>query len=172
MRNLVLSTAALAAALALSPAARAGEGVGADNETVVSFEARVVDLACEIGGTCPANCGDGKRQFGLLTRDGKLRPAVKALTLFAGPSFDLLPYCGKSVFVDGLLVENPKLTLYFVQGIRTTPAGEFAASDAFEKQWTAAHGASEEWMRNDPLVKSIIAKDGILGIPGLVPKPQ
>lgn len=162
---------ALALALANSPA-RAGEGVGADNETVVSFEAKVVDLACELGSTCPPDCGGGKREFGLLTKDGKLRPAVKSATLFAGPALDLLPYCGKTVWVDGLLVENPKLTLYFVQGVREGASGEFAVSDAFEKRWFAAHGPSEEWFRNDPLVKDIIGKDGVLGIKGLVPKPQ
>lgn len=163
----------LAAVLLCIVPALAGEGVGADNETVVSFEAKVVDLACELGaGPCPPDCGGGKRQLGLLARDGKLRPAVKAATIFAAPEFDLLPYCGKTIFVDGLLVENPKLTLYYVQGIRSGDKGDFAATDAFEKRWVAVNGPSEEWFRNDPKVKEIIGKDGVLGIRGLVPKPQ
>ena len=162
----------LAALLATTTLARAGEGVGAANETVVSFEAKVVDLACQLGATCPSDCGGGKRQLGLLTKDGKLRAAVKSATIFAGPVDDLLPFCGKSVTVDGVLVENPKLTLYFVQGIREGSSGDFAATDAFEKRWVAANGPSEEWFRNDPKVKEIIAKDGVLGIKGLVPKPQ
>ena len=70
------------------------------------------------------------------------------------------------------LTENPKLTLYFVQGIREGSSGDFAATDVFEKRWVAANGPSEEWFRNDPKVKEIIAKDGVLGIKGLVPKPQ
>ena len=169
------STLTLAAFVALmtAPIAKAGEGLGVDNETVVSFEAKVVDLACELGGACPANCGDGKHQLGLLTKDGKLRPAIKSATNFAGPVNDLLPFCGKTISVDGLLVANPKLTMYFVQGIRPAAStGEFAPTDAFEKRWVAAHGPSDEWFRNDPLVKSIIAENGVLGIKGLVPKPQ
>ena len=169
MRKIMLCFAAL---LATTNLARAGEGVGADNETVVSFEAKVVDLACELGASCPPDCGGGRRQFGLLTGDGKLRAAVKSVTLFASPSNDLLPFCGKTVTVDGLLVENPKLTLYYVQGIRQGTSGDFAPTDAFGKRWATAHGPSEEWFRNDPLVKEIIARDGVLGIKGLVPKPQ
>ena len=158
--------------LALPGGALAGEGVGADNETVVQMEAKVVDIACELGGACPPDCGGGKHQLGLLTKDGKLRPAVKSATIFASPQFDLLPYCGKTVSVDGLLVENPRMTIYFVQGIRPPGGGEFAGTDAFEKQWFAKYKPSEEWFRNDPLVKQVIEKDGILGVKGLVPKPQ
>ena len=169
MRNLSLVCAALAAMIS-TQAARAGEGVGADNEKIVAMEAKVVDLSCEVAKICPADCGGGRHQLGLLTAAGKLIPAVKSATLFAAPVADLLPYCGKTVAVDGLLVENPKMTLYFVQGIRAKAGEDYAPTDAFEKRWFAANGPSEEWFRNDPVVKTIIAADGITGIKGLVPK--
>ena len=169
MRNIFLAVAALAATLPALPA-RAGEGLGVDNEKVVAMEAKVVDLTCEVAKICPAGCGAGQHQLGLLTADGKLLPAVKSATLFAAPVLDLLPYCGKTVAVDGLLVENPAMTIYFVQGIRDKAVEAYAPTDAFEKRWVTANGPSEEWFRNDPVVKKIIAADGITGIKGLVPK--
>ena len=169
MRKLIII--AFAAALGASPAL-AGEGVGAEHETVVAMEAKVVDLTCELAKICPPNCGAGKHQLGLLTKEGKLLPAVKSSTIFAAPVLDLLPWCGKTVAVDGLLVANPAMTIYFVQGIRAKAGEDYAPTDAFEKKWVAANGPSEEWFRNDPLVKKIIARDGIVGIKGVVPKPQ
>ena len=166
-----LFSIALAAAFGCAPAL-AGEGVGAADETVVAMEAKVVDLACELAKVCPPDCGAGKHQLGLLTADGKLRPAVKASTIFAAPVLDLLPWCGRTVAVDGLLVQNPAMTIYYVQGIRAKAGEDYAPTDAFERKWIAAHGPSEEWFRNDPLVKEIIAKDGIVGIRGVAPKPQ
>jgi hypothetical protein len=35
-------------------------------EQPARFEAKVVDILCEITGDCPADCGAGKRQLGLL----------------------------------------------------------------------------------------------------------
>lgn len=167
MRTL-LAALLLTASAAFS--AHAGEGVGADNEKVLALDAKVVDIACELTKACPADCGAGKRQLGLLTSDGKLLPAIKSATIFASPTRDLLPYCGKQVSVDGLLVANPAMTIYFVQGIRAKEGEDYAPTDAFEKQWFKANFETDEWFRNDPLVKKIIAENGIVGIKGVVPK--
>jgi len=70
------------------------------------FEAKVVDVFCEVAGDCPENCGDGRRQLGLLrSADGVLVLANKnTQPAFTGANLDLLPYCNQEVEVDGLLV--------------------------------------------------------------------
>lgn len=168
MKTMVLLAAT--AALMLSPGiANAADGWGIDKEKEVEIEVTVVDIACQLTGDCPDNCGDGKRQLGLLTEDGKLRAAVKATTLFAGPHLDLLPYCGKKVFADGLLIENPAMTIFMVQNLRDNKDEKLRTTNAFEKDWTARNGKADEWMRADPAVKKVIAEDGVLGIKGLEP---
>ncbi len=151
--------------------ARAGDPWGLQYEKVVSMKARVVDLLCTIKADCPAACGGGKRQLGLLTGDGKLLPAVKSATLFAGAALDLLPYCGKEIVVDGLLIENPAMTLYFPQALRESADEPWRPTEAFDSAWTARNGKAEEWFRADPGVKAVIAADGVFGIRGLEPKP-
>lgn len=161
---------ALLALLAAGSGALAADTWGIDKEKVAELEVKVVDLACALGQSCPPDCGAGKRQLGLLTADGKLYPAVKGATLFAGAVVELLPYCGRSVMVDGLLVENPHMTLFFVQNMRTRTDEKWKPAEAFEAQWVAQHGKTNEWFRDDPLVKETIAADGVLGIKGLEPK--
>ena len=42
------------------------------------FKAKVVDIVCELSGDCPADCGAGARQLGLLREaDGRLLLAAK-----------------------------------------------------------------------------------------------
>ncbi len=142
---------------------------GIDHEKAAQFTAKVVDLACALKGDCPANCGDGHRQLGLLTEDGKLRAAVKGNTDFAGAVHDLLPYCGKTIEVDGLLIENPAISIYMTQRIRETPDKPWIKTTAFLKDWTAKNGKPKQWFREDPLVKEVIGEDGVLGIKGLAP---
>ncbi len=165
---------ALAGALALiTPAARAADPWGLDNESVASFKAKVVDLACELSGDCPANCGGGKRPLGLLTADGKLRAAIKGSVDFAGAAVDLAPWCGKEIFVDGLLISSPKMTMYFVQALREKESDPWIKSDRFQTAWTERNGKADYWYLADPDVKAIIAKDGKLGLgPNVLPKAQ
>lgn len=143
---------------------------GIPHESVVEIEGTVVDVACTLTGDCPPNCGDGRRQLGLLTPDGKLRMAAKAATNFAGAVRDLLPHCGKVVFADGLLIENPALTMLMVQNLRLSKADKLAPATAFETEWVKQNGPAEEWYRADPRVKSAIEANGVLGIKGLQPK--
>lgn len=154
-----------------APAAFAADAWGIDNEKALQFSARVVDVACTLKGDCPPNCGDGHRQLGLLSEDGKLRVAVKANTDFAGAVRDLLPYCGKTIEVDGLLIENPAITLYMAQRIREAPDKPWIKTTAFGREWEAAHGKAPQWFREDPVVREVIAEDGVLGIKGLAPTP-
>ncbi len=98
-----------ALALLLPIAVEAAEEWGIDYEKTARFEAKVVDILCELTGDCPANCGDGKRQLGLLRQDGRLILAVKNFDIFAGTANDLAPFCNKNIIADGLMIENPKM---------------------------------------------------------------
>lgn len=169
MRTPVAAVAALI--ILFSGPVRAADGWGIEGEQIVEIEAKVVDVACHIRGDCPANCGDGKRQLGLLTADGKLRLAVKGATNFAGAVRELLPHCGKTILADGLLITNPAMTIFMVQNLRLSKADKLAPATAFEAEWKKANGPAEEWFRADPLVKQVIEADGVFGIKGLVPKP-
>lgn len=160
----------LLGALAAASNVEAADGWGIDKERIVQLNVTVVDLACELGRSCPPECGGGKRQLGIKLADGKLYPVAKGGTLFAGGVVDLLPYCGKSVSVDGLLIESPVMQLFFAQNLRDSPNDKWRPADAFERQWTAEHGKADEWMRADPTVKKVIEEDGILGIKGLTVK--
>ena len=163
----------LAAALGLSaPAAMAGEEWGIEHEEIARFEAKVVDILCELNGDCPANCGDGQRQLGLLDGEGKLHLAIKNFDPFAGTVADLLPFCGKQIVADGLLIANPKLPMFVLQFKRELPDGKWARGNWFTRDWAAAHPDldKDEWFRQDPLVRQVIAEDGVFGIPGLMPE--
>ncbi len=168
---MVLRTAvAAAAALALlAGQAQAADPWGLEHEKPLEVKGKVVDLLCELTGDCPAGCGGGARQLGIVTAEGRLLPAAKGNVFFAGAVPDLVPLCGREVHADGLLLENPAMPLYFVQYLKAGPGDAFAPADAFLGQWTARHGPAEEWWRADPAVRAKIARDGVLGIPGLKP---
>ena len=157
------------AGLVVSPV-RAAEEWGIEHEKVVTFSGKVVDLVCELRKICPADCGAGKHQLGLLTADGKLRAAVKGSTDFAGTVVDLAPLCGKTIEVDGLLIENPAITLLMVQGWRAKASDPWTKTEAFMTEWTKRNGKAEEWFRADPDAKKVIEADGPFGIKGLVAK--
>ena len=76
------------AALAAAPA-HAADSWGLENERTLEVTGKVVDLLCELTGDCPAECGAGKRQLGILTAEGRLLPAVKGTVFFAGGAPDL-----------------------------------------------------------------------------------
>jgi hypothetical protein len=168
MRDPLLASAF---AMMLASPCLAADPWGLANEKVATFPAKVVDLLCAVGGvSCPADCGGGKRQLGLLTAEGKLYPAVKGSVDFAGPAADLAPFCGKTIFVDGLLVENPAMTMFFVQNLRERENQPWKPTEAFRTQWSARNGDPDDWVRKDPQAKAIIAADGVFGIKGLKSK--
>jgi hypothetical protein len=165
----------LATVLALSAGpAQAAKEWGIDGEEVAQFEAKAVDVLCELTGDCPPNCGDGKRQMGLLTDDGKLRLAMKSNTSFAGAVLDLVPWCGKRVEVDGLLIKADPMTFYMVQRLRAPSAKKWTNARAFSKAWAKENKQknASRWFRKDPTIKALIAEFGPVGIPGAkIPKP-
>ncbi|WP_407050950.1 hypothetical protein [Methyloraptor flagellatus] len=161
----------LASALAVfaAPRAQGAESWGIEGERAAIVKGKVVDLLCEISGRCAPDCGGGTRQLGLIDADGKLLPAAKSNTLFAGAVVDLLPFCGKTVEADALVIESPRMRLLFVQKLKGPGDKEFKAAEAFGDQWTKKHGKADEWFRKDPDVKTVIAADGVFGIKGLEP---
>ena len=152
----------LALALALPAAAQAqdfsagsaAKSWGLLGEEMARFEAQVVDVLCELGGDCPEDCGGGARQLGLLrSADGVLvMPMKNGQPVFSGAVADLLPYCGETVEVDGLLVGEPE----------ARPANRFTEAWATANPEAAAEGG--EWFRADPDVRARIEAEGYLGL--------
>lgn len=176
MNKLTLTLLAAGLAVAASTA-QAAEEWGIAGEKVSRFEAKVVDVACELSGNCPANCGGGKRQLGLLKDDGTLLLAAKNADPFAGTAHDLLPFCGQRIVADGLLIANKHLTMFALQFKRPAPKGQepgpWAGATWFTRDWVKAHGGDgSEWFRKDPVVAAEIKEHGKLGRPDLKLKPQ
>ncbi|MEP1441881.1 MAG: hypothetical protein ABJK39_02610 [Hyphomicrobiales bacterium] len=132
------------------------------------FSGKVVDIRCEVTGNCADECGAGAYQLGILTTDGKLIPPMKnGQTSFNGTIEDLLPYCGKNVEVDGLLVgAGIPEQLYQIQLIKVE-GGEWAKANLHTKTWKKKYpdaGGKGPWFRRDPRVKAQLEKDGWLGL--------
>lgn len=169
-----------AALLAASPASAAdfSQGSSAKSwnlyaELPAFFEAKVVDITCEITGDCTENCGNGNRQLGLLrTADNVLVfPNKNAQSGFQGATTDLLPFCGKAVEVDGLIIEDEDIqgatNIYQLQKIRPLGTKEWTKANGWTKVWSAKYPEAKgkgPWFRRDPRVNAHIAKTGHLGL--------
>ncbi len=165
--------AAYALVVSLS-GAQAAEEWGIDHEAIARVDAKVVDLLCEVTGDCIDQCGEGKRQLGLLFDDGRLVPVVKNFDIFAGATVDLISFCGKRITADGLMISNPKMPMFALQFKREAPDGKWSRANWFIKEWSKANpgkpGAA--WYKHDATVLDVIAKDGVYGIPGLKPEDE
>lgn len=174
MKRLIATALALLAA----PLAAQDFSVGSEArswnlyaEVPATFDARVVDVMCEVAGDCPANCANGERQLGLLRSvDGVLVSVLKNnQPAFTGAVVDLLPYCGQDVTVDGLMIEDedfPISNIYLVQRVKTADGG-WAKASQFTKVWAAntpEAAGKGPWFRRDPRIKAEIARDGYLGL--------
>ncbi len=159
----------LVIALAVAAPAQTAEKWGLPNEEVTRFEAKVVDVLCELTGDCPANCGGGKRHLGLLRDDGTLVLPVKNVDIFAGAVNDLIGFCGKRIIADGLLVDNPKMPLMALQFKKLAPDGKWSRANQFTKDWVKTNPGKKggQWFKNDARIKKVIAAKGVFGIPGL-----
>lgn len=148
----------------------AAEGWGLPNEEAVRFEAKVVDILCELTGDCPADCGGGARQLGLLTAEGELVLPIKNMVIFAGAAGELAEYCGQQVVADGLFTTNRGHKIFALQFLRPIPDGQWQRANRWLGQWARENGvaadsdAAEAWYVNDPRVKRIIAEQGKLGL--------
>ena len=172
MRDLKWSAAVLIMVLAgalAGGAAEAAEEWGIDFEKIVRFDAKVVDILCELSGDCPAQCGAGKRQLGLLREDGRLIMVAKNQDLFAGASADLIQFCGQTITADGLLIENPKAPMMVLQFKRLAPDGKWSRANWFSKAWGKANPGknADAWYKHHKTVLETIKKYGVYGIPGL-----
>jgi hypothetical protein len=140
-------------------------------EVPATFEATVVDLLCTLTGNCPDNCGDGSRQLGLLRSvdNVMILPLKKNQAAFTGAAPDLAAYCGQTIRVDGLMIEDEDLNaknFYMVQKIKAAGGEWVKASQAtkiWAKQFPEAKGKGA-WYRRDPRIKEIIGREGYLGL--------
>ena len=169
---LVLALAAPAAAQDFSEGSEASSW-GLLGEAQARFEAKVVDVLCELAGDCPEDCGGGARQIGLLrSADGVLvLPMKNGQPIFTGAVDDLAPYCGQTVEVDGLLVGEAEVTeapFYMVQRIRPEGESEFVPAKQFTEAWAArnpeAAAQGGKWFQTDPAIRARIAEEGYLGL--------
>ena len=157
------------AVIAASPALAAEEW-GLPEEKVVRFEAKVVDILCELTGNCPDNCGGGARQLGLLDDDGVLHLPIKNATPFSGAAAELIDFCGKRVTADGLFTTNRGYKLFALQFVREAPDGKWRRANRFLPKWAKQFGFApngpeiKQWFRNDPRVKALIEIEGKLGL--------
>ena len=163
--------AMLAIGLALTTgAARAAESWGLPGEEEVRFEAKVVDILCELTGDCPADCGAGKRQLGLLKDDGTLVLPLKNQVAFAGVAAELIGYCARRVVADGLISTNRGYSVFALQFVKGAPDGKWRRANRFLPKWAAENGVgprsatARRWFENDPRVKDLVARDGKLGL--------
>ena len=169
MQRILLAALVSLSALG-SSAARAAEEWGLPNEELARFEAKVVDILCELTGDCPADCGGGGRQLGLLTAKGELVLPLKNMVIFAGAAGELTELCGQQVIADGLFTTNRGHRIFALQFMRPAPDGQWRRANRWLGQWARENGvdvdsdAAEAWYANDPGVRRIIAEQGKLGL--------
>lgn len=170
MKTLTLIATLALAIAAFSSTARAAEEWGLPDEEVARFEAKVVDILCELTGDCPKACGDGKRQLGLLNDKGKLILPLKNTVIFAGVADELIEFCGKKVVADGLFTTNRGHTVFALQFVKEAPNGKWQRANRFLPKWAKKNGVAadseiaEQWYEHDPRVKALIEKEGRLGL--------
>ena len=150
--------------------AHAAELWGLPGEKKARFEAKVVDVLCELTGDCPAACGAGKRQLGLLTDAGRLVLPLKYVVPFAGAADELSDFCARRVIADGLFATNRGHTVFVLQFVRQAPDGKWRRANRFTPKWAKRNGLApgdkktQRWFEHDPRVEAEIARDGKLGL--------
>jgi hypothetical protein len=166
----ISGAAALIAALLAATPGWAAEEWGLPEEEKARFEAKVVDVLCELTGDCPADCGAGARQLGLVTDAGVLVLPVKNFTAFSGAAAELIDFCGKRVVADGLFTTNRGARIFALQFVKEAPDGKWRRANRFLPKWAEANGfqaggpEAKQWFRHDPHVKAVIGRDGVLGL--------
>ena len=135
------------------------------------FEARVVDVLCELTGDCPDDCGAGSRQMGLVrTVDDVMVLAMKnSQAAFTGASQELAPFCNQVIEVDGLLLEDEDVgakNVYLVPRIKADGA-DWIKANRWTKVWADTYPEAKgkgPWFRRDPRINEITGREGYLGL--------
>ncbi len=149
------------------------EEIGLTGEEKAMFSGKVVDILCELAGDCPKNCGDGRRNLGILrSADNVLVIVAKNSQFeFNGGVDDMLPHCNQDVEVDGLLIgEDPgfKAKIYMAQFIRKKGEKDWIKTTRWTKAWSARNPSAatgeEPWFRRDPRVLKQIEQSGYFGL--------
>ena len=170
MKKLFLFALMAVSTTAFTVTVQAAEEWGLPEEKISRFEAKVVDVLCELTGDCPKGCGGGERQLGLLDTNGKLILPLKNSVIFAGTTDELIGFCGKQVIADGLLTTNRGYTVFALQFVKGAPAGKWQRANRFLPKWAKKNGLapnskkSKRWFDHDPKVRNVIDKDGKLGL--------
>jgi len=175
MSKSILPKVALAAAVCAfglsMTSAQAADSWNVTGEEVARFDAKVVDILCELSGDCAENCGDGRRQLGLLKDDNVLILADKNAAPFSGAIDELIGFCQQKVTVDGIYTENRGLRLFAVQFVKPVgPDGKWSRANKFLTNWAEANGvdpagkAKNAWFKKDPRVAALIEEQGFLGL--------
>ena len=166
MRTL-LSIITLATLSAFSYSSLAAKSWGITNEQEAVFTGTGVDIACELTGDCPANCGEGKRQLGLKTADQGVVLVAKNLTFYTGAAEELVGFCGQEIEVDGLFSEHRNIRFFQVQSMRI-PGEKWEKADRFLDAWAEENDSSKrkakKWYTRDSRVEEILTRDGRLGL--------
>ena len=146
---------------------------GLTEEVKATFSGKVVDIMCELSGNCSDNCGNGDKHLGIVrSADDKLILVLKnRQAAFNGATEDLLPYCNKTVDVDGVLIADEEeygAQFYMIQFIRVSGEEKWNKTNRWTKQWAkknpdVAKGKGP-WFRRDPRVVAAIEKDGRFGL--------
>ena len=127
---------------------------------------------CELTGECADNCGGGTRQLALVRTadDVMVLPLKNSQPAFTGAANELQPFCGKTVEVDGLLIEDPDLgatNVYLIQKIREAGTEEWTKANRWTKDWAAANPDRKgkgPWFRRDARIEAEIVAEGWLGL--------
>ena len=173
MKHLIACLALIASPLAAQDFSEGSEARSWNlyAEVPAKFDAEVVDVLCTLTGDCPDDCGAGRRQLGLVrTADDVLvLPMKNSQPAFTGAAVELAPFCGQTVTVDGLMLDDPELganNVYLLHTMQAADAEKIKANQ-WTKVWAKNHPEAKgkgPWFRRDPRVKSIIETEGYLGL--------
>ncbi|MFK7879962.1 hypothetical protein [Roseobacter sp.] len=173
MRNICLALVLMASPLAAQDFSANSEAKTWNlyGEIPARFEAKVVDVLCELTGDCPTDCGAGSRQLGLIrsSDDVMVLPMKNSQPAFTGAAQELAPFCNQVIEVDGLLIEDEEIgasNIYLVQRIKSGEA-DWIKANTWTKKWAAKYPEAKgkgPWFRRDPRIKDVIAAEGYLGL--------